>query len=216
MWPSHLNDPSMRDEATLKLGIIVLAAGSSSRMGQSKQLLDVDGDPLLRRMVKIALGAEPDEVIVVLGSNYQEHRKVIEDLPVKTVYNSNWQKGMGSSIKTGVEHLLQQFPSANAAMILVCDQPLLTTFHLKKLKHALITSATPVVAMAYSNTVGVPAIFAKSLFDDLIKLPDDKGAKLVIEKSSPLLTIPFPEGSIDLDTPDDYEKFKRPKPDARQ
>ena len=187
----------MREEATLKLGIVILAAGSSSRMGQSKQLLEIDGEPLLRRMAKVALGVDPDELIVVLGSNREEHQKVTEDLAVKTVYNSNWQKGIGSSIKTGVYHLLQQLPSANAAMILVCDQPLLTTFHLKKLKHAFISSVTPVVAMVYSDTVGVPAIFAKSLFDDLIKLPDDKGAKLVIEKSSPLLTIPFPEGSID-------------------
>jgi molybdenum cofactor cytidylyltransferase len=198
----------MKDEASLKLGIIILAAGSSSRMGKSKQLLDVDGEPLLRRMVRVALGVEPDEMIVVLGSNHEEHQKVIEDLPIKTVYNSNWKKGMGSSIKTGVGHLLHQFPSVNAAMILVCDQPLLTTFHLKKLKHAFISSVTPVVAMAYSNTVGVPSIFAKSLFDDLINLPDDKGAKLVIEKSSSLLTIPFPEGSMDLDTPEDFVKFK--------
>ena len=206
----------MREEATLKLGIVILAAGSSSRMGQSKQLLEIDGEPLLRRMAKVALGVDPDELIVVLGSNREEHQKVTEDLAVKTVYNSNWQKGIGSSIKTGVYHLLQQLPSANAAMILVCDQPLLTTFHLKKLKHAFISSVAPVVAMVYSDTVGVPAIFAKSLFDDLLNLPDDKGAKIVIEKNPSALTVPFPEGAMDLDTPDDYEKFKHPKADPRQ
>lgn len=199
----------MKEEATLKLGIIILAAGSSSRMGQSKQLLDISGEPLLRRIVRIALDVVPDEVFVVLGANPEEHFKVIEDLPIKSVYNDNWQKGMGSSIKAGLNHLLEVSPTINAVMILVCDQPLLTTDHLKKLKQTFIASGTPVAAMAYSNTVGVPAIFEKSLFPDLINLPDDKGAKVMLEKkSSVLLTIPFPEGSIDLDTPDDYEKFK--------
>lgn len=204
----------MKEEATLKLGIIILAAGSSSRMGQSKQLLDINGEPLLRRIVRIALDVIPDEVVVVLGANHEEHFKVIEDLPIKSVHNKNWQRGMGSSIKAGLNHLLEVSPTINAVMILVCDQPLLTADHLKELKQAFITSGAPVAAMTYSHAVGVPAIFEKSWFSDLINIPDDKGAKIVIEKNSSLLTIPFPEGSVDLDTPDDYERFKHRKSDA--
>ncbi len=206
----------MRDEATLKLGIIILAAGSSSRMGQSKQLLDINGEPLLRRIVRIALDVVPDEVVVLLGANHEEHFKVIEDLPIKSVHNNNWERGMGSSIKAGLSHLLETSPSTSAVMILVCDQPLLTADHLKELKQAYITSGAPVAAMAYARTVGVPAIFEKSLFADLINLPDDKGAKIVIEKNPSLLTIPFPEGSLDLDTPGDYERLKHRKSDAHQ
>lgn len=207
----------MREEATLKLGILILAAGSSSRMGQSKQLLDINGEPLLRRIVRIALDVVPDEVVVVLGANQEEHFKVIENLPIKSVYNDNWQKGMGSSIKAGLNHLLEVSPTINAVMILVCDQPLLNSVHLKELIRAFRSSQAAVVAMSYSGTVGVPAIFEKSLFVDLIDLPDEKGAKVVIEKnSSRSLTIPFPEGAVDLDTPDDYERFKHLKPGAHQ
>jgi molybdenum cofactor cytidylyltransferase len=191
----------------LKIGIIILAAGSSSRMGQSKQLLDIHGEPLLRRVVRVALEVDPDDVIVVLGANSEEHLKVIKDLPAKSIYNSNWQRGMGSSIKVGLKHLLEISLTTNAVMILVCDQPLLTADHLKELMQRF-TTLTPIVAMSYSNTVGVPAIFEKSLFTDLLNLPDDRGAKIVIEKNtSGLLTVPFPEGSMDLDTLADYHRF---------
>lgn len=199
----------MTEEDKAPIGIILLAAGSSSRMGESKQLLIIDGQPLLRRTIKVALDANPDNLIVVLGSNFEEHQKVISDLPVEIVYNENWEKGMGNSIKSGLNHLLRISPSANAVIILVCDQPMLTADHLKKLQEKFLQFKKPVAAMTYSGTFGVPAIFDKCLFDDLLSLSDSMGAKMIIKENSNNITmIPFSEGSLDLDTPNDYLKFR--------
>ena len=191
-----------------RIGIILLAAGSSSRMGSSKQLLDIGGEPLLRRTAKIALSTKPSIAIVVLGSNKKEHRKVIEDLPVEIIYNPDWQKGMGNTLKAGLNQLLKIDRETEAVILLVCDQPLLTTRKIQELKEKSELTKAPIVACAYANTFGVPALFDKVMFQSLLSLPDDQGAKKVIEQNlSQVSVIPFPEGVVDIDRPEDYENF---------
>ena len=89
----------------MDISIILLAAGASSRMGQSKQLLLIEGEPLLLRSVKIALSGKPHHVVVVLGAGEHEHSNIIKHLPVEIVINTHWKNGMGSSIKAGLAHL---------------------------------------------------------------------------------------------------------------
>lgn len=199
----------MTEEDKAPIGIILLAAGSSSRMGESKQLLIIDGQPLLRRTIKVALDANPDNLIVVLGSNFEEHQKVISDLPVEIVYNENWEKGMGNSLKRGLTRLLELNPKTRAVVVLVCDQPLLTTEHIINIIRASKILAAPIIATAYGGTIGVPALFEKSLFEALLNLPDNHGAKSVIQNFAlESKSIPFPDGAVDLDTPEDYSIFK--------
>ncbi len=193
-----------------KIGVIILAAGSSSRMGQSKQLLDIEGEPLLRRTTRVALSSKPAHSIVVLGSNNKEHNNVIKDLPVEIISNPNWQKGIGSSLKMGLHYLIQIAPQTEAAIILVCDQPLLKTDHIQKLKRKFELTRALIVASAYANTLGVPALFEKSMFQSLSTLADDQGAKKIIQQNlSHVAAVPFPEGVVDLDTPTDYVNFTR-------
>jgi molybdenum cofactor cytidylyltransferase len=194
----------------ISIGFILLAAGSSSRMGQSKQLLIIDDQPLLRRTVQVALDANPANLTVVLGSNFEEHQKVISDLPVHIVNNENWQKGMGHSLKIGVTELLEKNSNIQAIVILVCDQPLLTSHHINKLIQTFRQSSTPIIATGYSNTIGVPALFDKSYFETLLKLPDHHGAKSIIQKFSGVMeSVSFPNGAFDLDTPDDLLNFRK-------
>ncbi|MEJ1238903.1 nucleotidyltransferase family protein [Chryseolinea sp. T2] len=188
---------------------ILLAAGSSSRMGQSKQLLDVKGVPLLRHSVHTALSAGTSRIVVVLGANEPSHREVIRDLPVDIVVNHYWQSGMGSSIKTALHYIIREHAEAKAVLMMVCDQPKVTSKHLHALVNEYFRSGKKIVASSYANAVGVPAVFGRSFFSNMLMLKDDEGARKIIAQFSELsTTLPFPDGALDLDTMDDYTKFR--------
>jgi molybdenum cofactor cytidylyltransferase len=188
------------------ISIIILAAGASARMGQSKQKLLVSGKSLLNKTIDTALDSNIGKVIVVLGSEEKEHRKLITNNHVEIVFNSHWQNGMGSSLKEGLHHVLNRNEKTSAVMILVCDQPLLTSQHLKLLNKKYQKTQSSIVASTYSGTLGVPAVFSHQHFDELLKLQDEQGAKKTIQQHI-VETVAFPEGEIDLDTPQDYQNF---------
>lgn len=196
----------------MNIGIIVLAAGSSSRMGRSKQLLEIEGEPLLCRCVKIALAVNPENVVVILGANEKPHREIIEKLPVQIISNYYWKTGMGSSIKTGLNYLLQSGAELEAVIIMVCDQPALTADHLFKLIQKFNQKQGSIVASAYDNSGGVPALFGRSFFSNLLLLQDDQGAKKIIQQfPRQVETVDFLKGSIDLDTEEDYQNYLNKK-----
>ena len=188
------------------LAILILAAGSSSRMGQSKQQLQINEQSLLAQSVETAVNSGIGKVYVVLGSEQNEHRALIKNKPVEIIFNSRWQTGMGSSIKAGLNHILEINSNTDAIIIVVCDQPLIRSNHLKSLVKKYQETKSPVIASVYSNTKGVPALFNHNLFHELLQLEDGHGAKKIIQKHQSA-TIDFPEGSIDLDTPEDYKNF---------
>lgn len=189
---------------------LLLAAGSSSRMGQSKQLLLVDSVPLLRKTVLTALEANTNHVAVVLGYNAGQHQQIIQDLNVDIIKHPGWQEGMGSSLKAGVSHILKNHPDTQAILVLVCDQPHITSEHLNALISNYQTSQAPIIASAYASTVGVPVLFDKSKFAELLELDNTQGARKILEKNlSAVLSVEFPEGEVDIDTPDDYKKLRR-------
>ncbi|HEX8546517.1 MAG TPA: nucleotidyltransferase family protein [Cytophagaceae bacterium] len=197
---------------TSKIGSIVLAAGSSSRLGRSKQLLRVNEETLLRKSVGAAYGCTGAHTVVVLGCEPEVHQRAISDLPVKEVVNNDWKNGIGSSIKTGLKHLLTESPDIDAAIIMVCDQPLVSEDYLHRLIQEFESTEMKIIASTYASTVGVPALFYKSLFDLILKLEDAHGAKSIIESNYSLVkTVQFPEGAFDIDTEGDVEAFKRLK-----
>jgi molybdenum cofactor cytidylyltransferase len=190
------------------ISVIVLAAGSSSRLGQSKQLVVVEGKTLLERSTEAALNSGADNVVVVLGAQAVLHKKLLERLPVKIFINEDWNKGMGNSLKAGLKYLVSNFPTTEAVIITVCDQPFLTPKHLKKLIATYLASPTEIIASSYNHTKGVPALFSRSLFSQLFQLGDMEGARKIIQHypaSIPL--IEFPKGDIDLDTPEDLVRL---------
>jgi molybdenum cofactor cytidylyltransferase len=196
----------------MDIGIIVLAAGSSSRMGRSKQLLEIDGQPLLCSCVNQALAVNPSHIVVVLGANEKPHRELLEKLPVKIVSNFYWKTGMGSSIKTGLNYLLQSGGELDAVILMVCDQPALTSEHLVKLIEKFQERKKAIIASSYSNSNGVPVLFGRSFFSNLLLLNDDQGAKKIVQQFPDQVdAVVFPKGSIDLDTEDDYQNFLKSK-----
>lgn len=126
----------MRTEFPLIVPII-LAAGASSRMGKSKQLLKIDGEPLLLRTVKTTITANLETPVVVLGANETAHRSILQDQSIDIVTNSDWNSGMASSIRSGIQFTIARNPQTRAVVILVCDQPHLNPDHIKKLIAAL-------------------------------------------------------------------------------
>lgn len=196
----------------INYSIILLAAGSSSRMGKSKQMLPIGGEPLLVRAVRAALSCGPQEVVVVLGANEQSHVELLAEFPIRKVSNHYWKSGMGSSIKTGLHFLINVLPETHAVIIMVCDQPLVSGAYLKSLVEEYSKTKKPIVASGYAGTAGVPVLFARSFFSNILRLGDDHGAKRIVDQFPENRSVmEFPEGAIDLDTTEDYDTYVKGK-----
>jgi len=196
-------------EKTLQnTGIIILAAGASTRMGQPKQLLRVGSENLIQRVLRTALATVFRPVVVVLGAKWEKIEPELEAFPVHKVVNETWANGMGSSISAGLNYLLQEESTLDAVIILVGDQPLLNAQILLDLHQLAQTQQAPLVVSHYANTMGVPALFTRALFPELIALEGATGAKALIQKYRDRAAIlEFPEGALDLDTPEDWTAF---------
>ncbi len=189
---------------TRHAAIIILAAGSSSRLGQSKQLVMSNKIPLLLKTTQTALASNIKNVLVVLGANYEEHYQLIKQLPVHVINHKDWAKGMGSSLKAGLSQVLTIWPETSATIVTVCDQPFLSSAHLSKLVESYTHQPNAIIASHYNNTYGVPALFDQTIFKKLLNLEDTQGARAIIKKHiQEISSVDWPEGSIDIDTPED-------------
>ncbi len=199
------------DPDTQSTAAIVLAAGAATRMGQSKQLLRFQGKTLIERAIIHVVDARLSPVIVVVGAEAPSVRDAIVALPVEIAHNENWPAGMGSSITTGLERLLQLEPAVAAIAIVLADQPLVTAKHLSDMQRLLADSETNIVAAEYNGTLGVPAFFKRELFPELAALSPDSGARRIIRgRNARVKAIPLPEAAIDIDTPDDFAALTAP------
>ena len=190
---------------TNKYGIIILAAGSSSRMGRPKQLLPYKGKNLLQHIVNIALEAAVGPVVVVLGAEAELLKKELDETKIIAVINNDWEKGMGSSIRFGLQQFTDRFPEAEGVIFTVCDQPFITSSLLCELVSIYNQTKNPVIASMYEDTKGTPAFFHRDIFPELSSLKADKGAKQIINNHKGKMgLVSFPMGSRDIDTESDY------------
>lgn len=196
------------ENAGQNTGVIILAAGASSRMGQTKQLLRIGEESLLQRTVRVALRSLFQPIVVVLGANREKIEPELSQFSVSFVLNPNWSSGMGSSIKTGLDCLLLQAPELEAVIVLVADQPLLHSGVLLDLQALRQVQQVPLAVSRYANTLGVPALFTRELFPELQRLDGASGAKSLIQQyQNQAAILDFPEGALDLDTPEDWLAF---------
>ncbi len=188
------------------IAAVILAAGGSTRFGgRPKQLLAWRGRPLIRVVADAALEAGCRPVIVVLGAHAEAVGAGIEGLPVEIVSHTGWAEGVGSSIRAGFRRLLAAPPEVQGALVLTCDQPRISAAVIGRLIGAFDGAAGGRVACEYSGTVGVPALFERSLFGDLTALGGDRGARSVLLRDPDrLVRVPWPEGAENLNTPEDY------------
>ncbi len=194
--------------STQKIAVIILAAGSSSRLGKPKQLLHFQQQTLIKKAVKTALQITAKDIFVITGFLHQELVDELKNFPIRFVHNPDWQQGMGSSIKTGIKALneTEDASQADAVLFLLSDQPLITVDFLQKLIRQFYADKNSIVAAtAYANTKGVPAIFDKSLFPVLQQLSGKGGAGVLFQKyAENLITVPFENAAVDIDTEADY------------
>ena len=192
-----------------QFGIIILAAGASSRLGTPKQFLKFQGKTLLRRAVDAAIETN-FKTVVVLGANFEAIKAEIEDLEIEICFNENWQDGMSSSLKTGLHKLVEIVPNLSAVIVSLCDQPFVNSKVFTDLAETYKKTNAPIVACEYGQTVGVPALFSSSVFDELLNLSSENGAKTIIKKYlSKVEKISVPQAEIDIDTHEDYQKILR-------
>jgi molybdenum cofactor cytidylyltransferase len=188
--------------------IVILAAGTSSRLGSPKQLLSYKGENLLRHTVDEALETGCQSVFVILGANIELMRKELKDKPVIIVENTGWQEGMASSIRCGLENITNTILRPDCVIFMVCDQPYVSSSILLNLVKKRNETGMPIVASSYNDMIGTPALFHKSFYPALMELKGDKGArKLITDNPEKAATVPFPKGIVDIDTKEDYEKL---------
>ncbi|MBW4689360.1 MAG: nucleotidyltransferase family protein [Komarekiella atlantica HA4396-MV6] len=195
-------------EDVTMIGVLILAAGASTRLGKPKQLLQYRGQSFLRHTAKIAIASGCQPVVVVLGAQAKQLRSELSDLPVTIIKNHDWATGISSSIHAGLEALQTQCQMLEAAIITLSDQPLISVQLIQQLVEQYWLTGKRIITSEYAGTVGVPALFDLTLFPDLMLLQGDVGAKRLIHQLiDEVVTVSFPDGAIDIDTPLDYERF---------
>ncbi|QAT87875.1 Nicotine blue oxidoreductase [Corallococcus coralloides] len=191
----------------MTVAIVLLAAGSSSRLGQPKQLLRHEGTSLVRRAAERALGASP-VVTVVLGARREDVASELDGLAVRCVDNPDWALGQGSSLRAGLRALPRD---VDGALLMLCDQLRVDAAHLRSLIDTFERTRAPIVASAYAGTRGVPALFSRALFPELEALPPAGGARgLIARDPSRVVEVPLPGGEEDVDTAEDALRLTRP------
>ena len=191
------------------VGLILLAAGGSSRLGHPKQLLPYRGRTLLRHAAETALASACRPVVVVLGASADRLRPEVAGLEVSVAENPDWEQGMGSSIRAGLAFLETSVPNLVGVALMLCDQPLLTSASLNALVQSHLDTGSPLVVSEYGGTRGVPAFFSRTLFPELRSLKDAQGAKSIISRHVfEAVALPLPAGVWDVDTESDYERLR--------
>jgi len=193
-------------------GIIILAAGNSSRLGKPKQLLKYNGYTLLRNTIIQAKLVPNSVVIVVTGAYKKNVDKELATTAAKVVNNPEWETGMASSIVIGLDALRTLNPEIKACIFTVCDQPFVTAQVFKDLLEQHLVTGKGIVASAYAETIGTPMLFSNDYYEALFNLTGQDGAKKLAQlHKEDLATIPFEKGAIDIDTTDDYNKLINPE-----
>ncbi|MCH7411256.1 nucleotidyltransferase family protein [Belliella sp. DSM 111904] len=194
----------MNDENFKKTAILILAAGNSSRLGRPKQLLKIKGDTLLETSLKVAKKSNASHIAVVLGANQEKIQSQVNFSGVDVIVNKSWPEGMTCSIQAGLNHLIDKY-HINLVTIMLCDQPFVYS---ELLNNLLNIKAKNIGACSYNNTIGVPVSFSERYFKSIMELKSSEGAKkIILQHLHDCEIFNFDQGSIDIDTQDDYEEF---------
>ena len=189
----------------MPVAAVLLAAGGSRRMGQTKQLLPIDGQPMVRRVAQTVCQAGLAQVVAVVGAEGERVARALADLDLEIVHNQAWQRGMSTSVRAGIEALR---PEIEAALLVLADQPGLTLDALKALVEAYRATRAPIVAPYYRGRRGNPVLFARSLFADLGQVEGDQGGRaLLVLYEQDVARVDLDDAAIllDVDTRQDYE-----------
>ena len=187
-----------------RVAAVVLAAGSSTRMGRNKLLLDLGGETIVRRAVRAAVDAGVDQVVVVLGHEEPRVRAELEGLPCTPIVNPDHAEGAGTSVRTGVR---QVAAGADAIVVVLADMPFVTADMIATLVQRYRETGAPLVASHYGDVQAPPTLYDRALFEELLAIPGERCAKQVVRRhESEAVVVAWPESALrDIDVPADYE-----------
>lgn len=201
----------------LLCGLILLAAGGSRRMGRAKQLLPVQGQPLVRYVAKQALHASAiAPVVVVLGAEAERIVPSLAGLALKIAVNARWREGQGESLRVGMAAALTEAPELDAVIVALADQPSLPPGHLDALVATYRAGGCSIVASQVGAERVPPVLFGAQHFPRLQTLAGDTGARTLVREFASETAVVSLSTNIDLDTPEDYARFQAnhaPPPD---
>ncbi len=197
----------------LRCGVVILAAGASTRMGQPKQLLPFRGSTLLQHAIEAALASPAWPVVVVLGAHAALIRPTLARLPVLIAENLAWAEGMASSLRAGLDTLNAFSPRMDAALFALCDQPAFSAEVVTRFLNTHQALGHSIIAARYGGHLGAPALFAREHFPALHALTGDQGARQLITTAPPgsITALDLPDFAHDLDTPEDYSRAASPE-----
>ena len=187
------------------LAAIVLAAGTSSRLGRPKQLIEWRGRPMLVHALELANEVCGSGVTAVVGAHAEQVSRVIDEGRVNIVNNANWAMGMGTSLQTGVDNLPGD---VEAVLILLADQPLITRSDLAGLLALWLEQPESIAAARYNGVYGVPAIFPAAQLKKAA-LKGDVGARDLLLDLPISRTVAIENAGVDIDTPDDVVQLQQ-------
>ena len=193
----------------LNIVVLIMAAGKSSRFGSPKQLLKWKNSNLLQHAIKTACDSNISDVFLVLGANHDQIIEMTDTNSVEVIRNLSWANGLGNSIAFGVKSIIQKEPKTDGILIMLADQPLIDSDYLNRMIDKFKEGNNQIIATTYKNNKqGVPVIFDKAYFDELIDLNDDDGAKQIIKKhTANVFTFKHDNNCLDIDTFEDYENL---------
>lgn len=187
------------------LFVVVLAAGTASRYGSTKQLAEYAGQPLVSRAIRAAEAVCGANSVLVTGNDWRKVAQACAPLKGFMVVNEEYADGIGGSLSAGVRSVAEV---AGAVLILLTDQPLVTGEHLRNVIDSWRSDPNSIVASAYAGTEGPPVIFPQAFFADLMALTGDRGARSVlVTNADRVRTISFEDAAADIDVPGDLEKL---------
>ena len=186
------------------ISAVILAAGASTRMGTPKLLLPLGGEPLVRRTVRQVCDAGFDDVLVVVGNDWENTLAALDGLPIRHAVNADYASGMGSSFRTAVEHL----GGSAAAMFALADQPFVTTNEYRTVLDTYRRESPPIVSVRYGDVMAPPHLFQSEFFPELAQM--QHGARSLLQKHHERTTVLHFGADLlmDIDTPEDYELAK--------
>lgn len=191
----------------LRFGAVILAAGASTRMGKPKQLLEINGRPLVVHAVEAALASQAWPVVVVLGAHAEKIRPALARFPVLIAENPAWSEGMASSIRAGITTLRQFSRALEGAVFALCDQPAFSPEVIAQLVAAQARAGRGIATAHYAGRNGAPALFLRQHFATLASLTGEEGARALLNGDpAGVVSVDLPELALDLDTPEDLTR----------
>jgi molybdenum cofactor cytidylyltransferase len=196
-------------EKPFRFGVVLLAAGASTRMGSPKQLLEVGGQPLILRAVEAALASAAWPVVVVLGAHAGQIRPLLARHPVLVTENPAWAEGMASSLRAGLGTIQTFSRVLDGALVAVTDQPAFSAAAVARLVAAQRETGRSIAAARYAGRLGVPVLFGREHFAALGALTGEEGARHFLTiHAGDAAEVELPDLALDLDTPEDVAVLK--------